>query len=287
MKKDENIKEKFKQALISTVKAISEDFNNNKILEKENNSSKNYNFFELDNLNSKHDFLKFRAEADSEALKRKFSDKKTYLKNLPTKPTLKTLYNISEKMRYEKLGTKILKGVSRNLIENYNHKINLKRKDQLKSKEDTTITEAFEIYMLKNFLEIKLNPLNKKILDFWEDDFKNSFGKHLNYLKDSLEDQELYSSRFIEILDELNFLEQDEEEKNETNQQDNEQNNQENDGSNNENNENQEQNAAENNSEADADLDLSEFRIEEQLLDTESDQQSSESIVQKLNNKKK
>ena len=27
MKKDENLKEKFKQALISTVKAISEDFN--------------------------------------------------------------------------------------------------------------------------------------------------------------------------------------------------------------------------------------------------------------------
>ena len=30
MKKSENIKEKFKQALISTVKAISDDFNNNK-----------------------------------------------------------------------------------------------------------------------------------------------------------------------------------------------------------------------------------------------------------------
>ena len=30
MKKDENLKEKFKQALISTVKAISDDFNNNK-----------------------------------------------------------------------------------------------------------------------------------------------------------------------------------------------------------------------------------------------------------------
>ncbi len=286
MKKEENIKEKFKQALISTVKAISEDFDNKKILDKENNSSKNYNFFELDNLNNKHDFLKFRAEADSEALKRKFSDKKTYLKNLPTKPTLKTLYNISEKIRYEKLGTKILKGISKNLKENYNHKINLKRKDQLKSKEDATITEAFEIYMLKNFLEIKLNPLSKKILSFWEDDFKNSFGKHLNYLKNSLEDQELYSSKFIEILDELNFLEQDEEDKNETNKQDNEQNNQQNDESNNENNENQEQNTAENSSESDLDLDLSEFRMEEQLLDTESDQQSSENIVQKLNNAK-
>ena len=59
MKKDENIKEKFKQALISTIKAISEDFNENKNSEQSNNSSKNYNFFELDNLNNKYDFLKF------------------------------------------------------------------------------------------------------------------------------------------------------------------------------------------------------------------------------------
>ena len=94
MKKDENIKEKFKQALISTIKAISEDFNENKNSEQSNNSSKNYNFFELDNLNNKYDFLKFRAEADSEALKRKFSNKTIYLKNLPKKPTLKALYNI-------------------------------------------------------------------------------------------------------------------------------------------------------------------------------------------------
>ena len=124
MKKDENIKEKFKQALISTVKAISEDFNDNQKLEQKNNSSNNYNFFELDNLNNKYDFLRFRAEADSEALKRKFSDKKIYLKNLPTKPTLKALYNISEKIRYEKLGTKILQGVGKNLVNNYNHQNN-------------------------------------------------------------------------------------------------------------------------------------------------------------------
>ena len=113
MKKDENIKEKFKQALISTVKVISEDFNNKTDLDQKNKSSKNYNFFEMDNLNNKYDFLKFRAEADSEALKRKFSNRKIYLKNLPSKPTLKILYDISEKIRYEKLGTKILQGVSK------------------------------------------------------------------------------------------------------------------------------------------------------------------------------
>ncbi len=286
MKKDENLKDKFKQALISTVKVISEDFQNNTNFEQKNNSSKNYNFFELDNLNNKYDFLKFRAETDSEALKRKFSNKKIYLKNLPTKPTLKALYNISEKIRYEKLGTKMLKGISRNLIDNYNHKINLKRKDQLKSKEDTTITEAFEIYMLKNFLNIKPNVTCEKILSFWEDEFRKSFGKHLNFLKENLENQQLYSSKFFEILSELDFLEKDEEERNEENKQDNEQNNQQSAESENETNENQEQNETDNQSLSDTDLEMNEFRMEEQLFDTESDQQSSENIVQKLNNTK-
>tara|TARA_Y100001970_G_scaffold4191_1_gene4896 strand:+ start:3380 stop:5179 length:1800 start_codon:yes stop_codon:yes gene_type:complete len=286
MKKDENLKEKFKQALISTVKAISEDFQNNIELDQKNNSSKNYNFFELDNLNNQYDFLKFRAETDSEALKRKFSDKKIYLKNLPSKPTFKTLYNISEKIRYEKLGTKILKGVSKNLIDNYNYQISMKRKDQLKSKEDTTISEAFEIYMLKNFLNVKTNAMNEKILNYWEEDFKNSFGKHLNFLKENLENQEIFSSKFIEILEELDFLEKDEEEKNEQNQQENETNNQQSADSDNNENENQNQNEEENKSLSDSDLDVNEFRMEEQLFDTESDQQSSENVIQKLNNTK-
>ncbi len=284
MKKDEVLKEKFKQALISTVKAISDDYKHNINLKNKNHSSTNYNFFELDNLKTKYDFLKFRAETDSEALKRKFSNKQIYLKNLPKKPTLKALYDISEKIRYEMLGTKILKGINKNLVDNYNHHINLKRKDQLKSKDDTSIAEAFEIYMLKNFLNIKPNTLCEKILNFWDDDFKKSFGKHLNYLKKNLENQELYSKKFIEILKELNFLEKDDEEKNEENHKENDQNNKQNTDSKNESNEEQSQNEAENQSISENDLDVNEFRMEEQLFDTESDQQSSENIIQKLNN---
>ena len=73
MNKEDNLKEKFKQALISTVKVISDDYKLEKDFNK-NSSSKNYNFFELDNLNSKQDYIKLRAETDSEALKRKFSN---------------------------------------------------------------------------------------------------------------------------------------------------------------------------------------------------------------------
>ena len=283
MKKDENLKEKFKQALISTIKAISEDFNANSNLEQKNNSSKNYNFFELDNLNNKYDFLKLRAETDSEALKRKFSNKKIFLKNQPLKPTLKSLYNVSEKIRYEKLGTKMLRGISRNITDNYKYKISLKRKDQLKSKKDTNITEAFEIYMLKHFLKIEPNPLCEKILKFWDDEFKNIFGRHINYLKNNLDNQELYSSKFNEILKELDFLEKEDEKENDENKQENDKNNQQSADSSDETNENQKQKESEDQSVSDTDLDMSEFRMEEQLFDTESDQQSSENIVQKLN----
>ena len=73
MNKEDNLKEKFKQALISTVKVISDDYKLGKEASK-NSSSKNYNFFELDNLNTKQDYIKLRAETDSEALKRKFSN---------------------------------------------------------------------------------------------------------------------------------------------------------------------------------------------------------------------
>jgi cobaltochelatase CobT len=61
------------------------------------------------------------------------------------------LYNIAEKIRYETLGGKMLKGIEKNFTENYQQIVNLKRKDQLKTKDDVPVVEAFELYMLKNF----------------------------------------------------------------------------------------------------------------------------------------
>ena len=203
--KEDNFKEKFKKALISTIKVISEDYKieNEK---KDNFSSKNYNFFELDNLNNKQDFVKLRAETDSEALKRKFSNDSIYNKNLPKNYSCKLLYGIAEKIRYEILGSRMLNGISKNLKDNYSHKILLKRKDKLNSKDDVKITEAFELYMLKKFMGIKLNLLSEKILNYWEKDFISSFEEHLNYLNKNIENQENYSSKLSEILKKMEIF---------------------------------------------------------------------------------
>ena len=163
--KGANLKEKLKQALNSTYKVISDNIEINEKIEK-NQSSKKFEFFEFDNLNTKSDFIRARAETDSSALKKKFSNGEIYKKNLPSNTSCKSLYSIAEKIRYESLGGKMLKGIQKNFTNNYNQMINSKRKDQLKTKEDVPVNEAFELYMVKKFHNIKLNSLTTKMLNF-------------------------------------------------------------------------------------------------------------------------
>ena len=280
MNKEDNFKEQFKQALISTAKVISDDYRPN--INKKNSSSKNLDFFELDNLDNKYNFIRLRAETDSGALKKKFSNKEIYKKNLPINSSYRSLYDIAEKIRYELLGSKMLKGISKNFNENYNQKISLKRKDQLKNKDDVNVVEAFELYMLKNFLNIKLNTLSTKILSFWKRDFDSSLSNHIKFLYKNIENQEIYNSKFSEILEKMNIFDtQNENEENESQENENNENyNNEQDQSE----EEQEKNKQdENQNRIDAYNDLNEYSMNEQLVDTDSEKQSSKNIIQKMN----
>ena len=121
--KNENLKEKIKQALNSTAKVISDDFHI-----KQDKDHKTPELFDLENLSSKNDFIKARAESDSSALKKKFSNNEIYKRNLPSNSSCRSLYLIAEKVRYESLGSKMLKGIEKNLKENYTQMIELKKK---------------------------------------------------------------------------------------------------------------------------------------------------------------
>ena len=74
--KEANLKERLRQALTSTIRVISDNLEINQI----NKNEKKFDLFELDNLNNKIDFIKARAEADSSALKKKFSNNEIYKK---------------------------------------------------------------------------------------------------------------------------------------------------------------------------------------------------------------
>ena len=98
--RETNFKEKLRQALTSTVRVISDDLEIEKKSEINKNSIKN-DFFEIENLNNRTDFIRARAESDSSALKKKFSDDKIYKMNLPYNTGCRSLYAVAEKIRYE------------------------------------------------------------------------------------------------------------------------------------------------------------------------------------------
>jgi cobaltochelatase CobT len=283
--KEDSFKEKFRLALVSTAKVISDDYkiNINKI--DKNFDSNNTNFLEINNLSDKNDFIKLRAEADTAALKKKFSDKEIFNKNLPKNSSCKSLYNIAEKIRYEVLGSKMLKGIEKNLSENYYQKINLKSKDQLKTKKDVPVTDAFELYMLKKFMNINLNSLSSKILSFWEKDFNLSIDQHTDFLNKNLENQNIYSSKFSEILQEMDIFSSENDENNDKDENtENEQENESNMGDENQLESEEEKNKKDETQAAlDSAYDISEYQYEEQLDAADSSKDSSENIVQKTN----
>ena len=281
MSKEDNFKEKFKLALLSTANAIADDYSPDN--DKKNKKKSKIDLFELDKLESRSDFVKYRAEIDSGALKRKFSNTEIFRNNFPQNSSYKQLYELSEKIRCEILGSNILKGVGANLKENYTNEILAKKKDQLFSKEDVSVIEAFELYMLKNFYKINLNSLNEKILSYWENDFDKSLKKHINFLLENLENQDIYNSKVSEILQNLDIFDDTNESKNQEDQQndnneaDADQNNTDTDSDNNEENKQRE----ESEESFDSEYDFSEHKIDEQIVDTDSEKQSSETIIQK------
>ena len=284
MNQEDNFKEKFKQAIISTVKVISDDFqinskNKNKINEE------NLNIKNIENIKDKKEFIKIRAETDSEALRRKFSDKAIFEKKMPTNQTCQSLYKLSEKIRYEMLGSEMLKGISSNFQNNYSNKLKKIDTSKIKQKDEVNISDAFEIYMLDKFLKIKLEPDALKLLSFWEKELKESFDKHLSYLSKNLENQENYNSKFSEILENMEIFDnEDNEEKKETQ----EDNNQDNSGQN-EDNQNNSDNSEEKkeddsiNEGMDGLDDVNEFRLDDQIISDENENQQSESVIQKKN----
>ena len=279
--KEISLKEKFRKALTSTAKVISDDFElDDKSSYKKKTKEKSS--IEIDDLNNPADFIRLRAETDSAALKKKFSNEIIYKKNLPSNTSSRSLYNIAEKIRYEVLGGKMLIGIEKNFNENYAHIINRKQKDQLKTKEDVSVSEAFELYMLKNFHKIKLNSLTSKMLSFWEKDFEQSINEHKKFLQENMEDQNNYSSRFSKILEEMDIFQNEKDEDIKDENQDQGQDNPSNDDQNKDSDDNKDENDdQETQASLDADYNNDEFNLDEQLSDSLSDEESSEQIIQK------
>jgi len=237
-------------------------------------------------LNSKKDLLNLRADADTEALKLKFSNNKILQKNSPSRLSCKDVYEISEKIRCQLIGSKILKGIKKNLIDSYNIKLNQKKLDQISGKKDVSVNEAFEIYMLKNFLNIELSYTPNKILNFWNKDFEKIFRKDIKFLSENIENQEMYNAKFSELINKMEIFESNSNEQNEKNNENNQSNNQDQQGSDDNETDNKESLKEQQEVSGDSEYDLNEFKMEEQFNESEQENKDSEEIIQRFTKSK-
>ncbi len=285
MSKENNIKEKFKIALISTEKVISDDYLKKKSEIKKNKSDLNY--FEIDTLNSKEEFIKYRAESDSRGLFKKFSDEIIYKKNYPKNASCIALYEFSEKIRCELLGSEMLKGSKVNFIENYKNTLSKTKTDHIKNKDDVKISQAFEIYMLKKFFNLNISKDCEKVLSFWHKELHKAFDNYIQFFQDNLKNQNEYNSKVAEILKDMDLFENNDETQNDNENQDNEDKT-ENNNENPEQDSDQDQGSPETKEDSkgvDSDYDFAEHQLEENLVDTDKEKENSENLTQKTNNK--
>ena len=229
----ELLKERFKSAVSSTVKAISENFDlevkfGGSTSTKENSLS----LPEVANLKKLQDFTNLRAFADSEALKIKYTDKKIYIENEPKGTMSKALYAIAEKIRYEKIGSDKLKGVKNNITQCYENKFKEKKIEEIRTEADVPITEAFELYLRSHFFNIKQTHSTKKVLSYWKDLFDKNLKQKLKELDNHVKNQSKFNQLVADIINNLDFEDPDSkesEEKKETSENDSSQSENQND----------------------------------------------------------
>ena len=213
----ENKKEKietFKTAISSTVRTLSNSEKievsfGNQISKSEKNSIR---LPDLEFNQNKINFDEIRAVADSKSLKLRLSNNKTLKKFEPEGNISKRLYNISEKIRCEMIGSSYFKGVKNNIEKFY-----LKRISglDLKKSEDK-IAEAFENYLRVKFLDLKNNSQIDNQLKSYKKDLNDRFKSKISELKDLSLDQEKFNSIISQLISEMSLDENiDEEQKRE------------------------------------------------------------------------
>ena len=195
MQKKESSLEFFKNAIISTIKSISKK-NDCEIKfgksTNQTNSEKLVSLPEINKLENINDFLLLRAKADSEALRLKHSNKDIFELHKPKGEISQKLYQIAEKIRYEKIGSEDFLGIRKNLFNQY-------KQNQLKLKSNKNkLEESFDSYLKSFFFDIK-EPKKSKV------NFAKKFKQNLNFLKENLDNQSKFNQKISELISELDI----------------------------------------------------------------------------------
>ena len=204
--------EDFKIAITSTAKSISE---NQKLQIKFGSNEKasldNLNIPNISDIFDKKKLKSVRALTDSQALRMKYSDVEIFNKYKPNGNLSSKLYDLSERMRCEKLGSDYYFGIEQNLKNFYNSE----NTNPLNEKIDYKIEELFEDILKDKIFGIDQkknnNKIDKKLKSLSSEINQKLKGKSLNY-----NDQTKFNHLISDLLNSLELGEEATDELNES-----------------------------------------------------------------------
>ena len=196
-KKDIHL-QNFKLALTSTVKSISEISDCNVSFgEQSKKDNKNIYLPDIKALDNPQDYKVYRAKADSEALRLRYSNIDIFNSYKPKGENAQKLYEIAEKIRYEKIGSDKFKGIKKNLSQNI--KVN---------KNQTSIMESFFEYYLRNSLfNLKETKNSDSKNTKLKRDLDQRFKKNLDVLKNNIKNQDKFNKIVSKIISKMDIEE--------------------------------------------------------------------------------
>ena len=203
MEKKSQVLENFKAAIASTVKSLSnlECVEVHFGTQTPKSEKKSIQLPEPEQIKNKINFNHIRAIADSQSLKLRFSNSKTYKLYEPEGNISKKLYQLAEKIRCEKLGSDKFKGVKNNIENYYKERINSL---DLKSSE-IKIVESFENYLRENLLNVKNTKELENKLKTYKNDLKKKFKGKIEALKKITSDQKQFNSIISGLISNMNL----------------------------------------------------------------------------------
>ena len=211
--------EKYKSAIHATAKAIAR----NSISEKREKFDK-ISKPKIISVENNEEILEARVLSDSEALKIKYSDDNILNKNQPSGTISRTIYNIAEKIRYEKIGSDQYTGIKNNINKFYQKKIS-----ESNVHSQNFIADAFEAYLRSKVMNFSIPDNKKDDFQRWNEIFDNKVANKILSLTQSLNDQQEYGIKINSIINDLEIQDQNQNPQNTQNEDENKEDNKEQD----------------------------------------------------------
>ncbi len=204
MSKNSEIIEDFKKSLSATIKSIGkkEDLEINFVKENPSVIGNIINLTEPKIENFKNNLEYLRAEADSFALEFRLHSKDIHQNFLNKDELSNELINTLEQARVEAIGSSEFKGIQKNLKNKYirDLKIGNNKKDQ------NLLIKAFKNVAFEEIVGVDLGENNSSFKNIVKEKLKKDYSNFFKDLKKCLHDQEKYTSKIVEKLEELGLF---------------------------------------------------------------------------------